>query len=79
MDSAQLDIEKAWEKALGDIFQPYVGVKPGTAAHAMAALQAVLSATSHDIRRHLASTAARQGATSIGRFLVEEDWRRPGR
>lgn len=79
MDSAQLDIEKAWEKALGDIFQPYVGVKPEAAAHAMAALQAALGATSRDIRRHLASTAARQGATSISRYLVEEDWRQPRR
>ena len=79
MEKRLLQIEKAWEQALGDIFQPYVDLKREPTAKAMEAFRAVLgSSSNNDIRRHIARTAARQGSTFLSRYLVEEDWRRPG-
>ncbi|WP_375196322.1 hypothetical protein [Sphingobium sp.] len=79
MENRLLQIEKAWEQALGDIFQPYVDLKREPTARAMDAFRAVLGASDNDIRRHIARTAARQGSTFLSRYLVEEDWRAPFR
>lgn len=77
MEKRLLQIEKAWEQALGDIFQPYVDLKREPTAKAMDAFRAVLGSSDNDIRRHIAKTAARQGSTFLSRYLVEEDWRTP--
>lgn len=77
MEKRLLQIEKAWEQALGDIFQPYVDLKREPTAKAMDAFRAVLGSSDNDIRRHIAKTAARQGSTFLSRYLVEEDWRAP--
>lgn len=77
MEKRLLQIEKAWEQALGDIFQPYVDLKREPTARAMDAFRAVLGSSDNDIRRHIAKTAARQGSTFLSRYLVEEDWRTP--
>lgn len=77
MDRKLIQIEKAWEQALGDIFQPYVDLKREPTTRAMDAFRAVLGGTDYDIRRHIARTAAQQGSTFLSRYLVEEDWRTP--
>jgi hypothetical protein len=73
MERKQIDIEKAWEQALGNIFQPYTGT-PHEPKKAMDSFGAGLSSSSYEIRRHLARTAARQGSTSLHQFLADEYW-----
>ncbi|WP_022681678.1 hypothetical protein [Sphingobium bisphenolivorans] len=79
MENRLTQIEKAWEQALEDIFQPYVDLKREPTAKAMDAFRAVLGSSRYDIRRHIAETAARQGSTFLSQYLAEEDWRRPNR
>jgi hypothetical protein len=73
MNRKPMDMEKAWEQALGNIFQPYTGTQHGS-TKAMDAFGAALSSSSYDIRRHLARTAARQGSTALNQFLADEYW-----
>lgn len=79
MERDLLKIEKAWEQALGDIFQPYVDLKREPTSKAMAAFRAVLGSSDYEIRRHIARTAERQGSTFLSRYLTEDDWRSPRR
>jgi hypothetical protein len=65
-----VDIEKAWEQALGNIFQPYTHGKRETAVRPANPFQA----SSYDIRKHMARTAARQGSTSLHQYLQDEYW-----
>lgn len=69
MSAKRIEIEKAWEQALGNIFQPYTG--PGRSTG-----EADLSfqASSYDIKKHMAKTAARHGSTSLQRYLQDEYW-----
>ena len=67
------DIEKAWEQALGNIFQPYTHA-PDERKKALDSFHVGLSNSSYDIRRHLARTAARQGSTVLNRLLADEYW-----
>ena len=73
MDRKQIDMEKAWEQALGNIFQPYTG-REHEPKKTMDAFRAALCSSSYDIRRHMAQTAARQGSTSLNQFLADEYW-----
>jgi hypothetical protein len=73
MDRKQIDMEKAWEQALGNIFQPYTGT-PHEPTKAMDTFGAALNSSSYEIRRHLARTAARQGSTALNQFLADEYW-----
>lgn len=70
MERKLMQIEKAWEQALGNIFQPYTGTKREPADKASNAFQA----SSHEIRRHMAKTAARQGSTALHQYLQDEYW-----
>lgn len=67
------DIEKAWEQALGNIFQPYTRA-PHETKKALESFHSGLTNSSYDIRRHMARTAARQGSTALHRFLADEYW-----
>ncbi|HKX36770.1 MAG TPA: hypothetical protein VJM79_08940 [Rhizorhapis sp.] len=70
MERKLLQIEKAWEQALGNIFQPYTGTARKPAMPPADAFQS----SSHDIRRHMAKTAARQGSTALHQYLQDEYW-----
>lgn len=67
------DIEKAWEQALGNIFQPYTH-GPHEPKKALETFRAGLNSSSYEIRRHLARTAERQGSTALNHFLADEYW-----
>lgn len=69
MERKLMQIEKAWEQALGNIFQPYTQ-KREPAARPVEPFQA----SSYDIRKHMAKTAARQGSTSLHQYLADEYW-----
>lgn len=66
------DIERAWEQALGNIFQ-HTNV-PHEPKKALESFRAGLNSSSYDIRRHLARTAARQGSTALNSLLADEYW-----
>ena len=70
MERKRMQIEKAWEQALGDIFQPYVAPQ----GRAPARPEKLAQSSSHDIRRHLARTAAQRGLTSLSAHLQDEYW-----
>ena len=70
MERKLMQIEKAWEQALGNIFQPYTQVKREAASPHPATFQA----SSYDIRKHMAQTAARQGSTALHQYLQDEYW-----
>ena len=73
MERKRIEIEKAWEQALGDIFHPYADVKREP-AKALDSFRASLGSSSYEIRRHMARTAARQGSTALHQYLADEYW-----
>lgn len=70
MESKRIQIEKAWEQALGNIFKPYTDPTREAAGQPAKAFQA----SSYEIRKHMAKTAARQGSTSLHEYLQDEYW-----
>ncbi|WP_340266434.1 hypothetical protein [Sphingobium mellinum] len=70
MERNKIEIEKAWEQALGDIFHPYMGPGEKPARPSPDAFRA----SSYEIRRHMAKTAARQGSTALHQYLADEYW-----
>lgn len=70
MTGKRVDIEKAWEQAVGNIFQPYVAPQVDRAARP----EKLVRSSSYDIRRHLARTAAKRGLTSLQVHLQDEYW-----
>ncbi|HEX7742434.1 MAG TPA: hypothetical protein VF442_08380 [Sphingobium sp.] len=70
MERKLMQIEKAWEQALGNIFQPYAPKRETAAARPTETFQA----SSYEIRKHMARTAARQGSTSLHQYLADEYW-----
>ncbi|HKY81145.1 MAG TPA: hypothetical protein VJM09_06700 [Sphingobium sp.] len=69
MERKRMQIEKAWEQAFGNIFQPYVETRPAAAESPKA-----FQASSYEIRKHMAQTAARQGSTALHHYLQDEYW-----
>jgi hypothetical protein len=69
MDRKRIEIEKAWEQAFGNIFQPYTG--PGRSPVPQ---DVSFQASSYDIKKHMAKTAARHGSTSLERYLQDDYW-----
>lgn len=70
MERSKIQIEKAWEQALGDIFHPYTEPRQMASGPAPDAFRA----SSYEIRRHMAKTAARQGSTALHEYLADEYW-----
>ncbi|HKT77316.1 MAG TPA: hypothetical protein VJQ78_11330 [Sphingobium sp.] len=70
MDSKKMQIERAWEQAFGNIFQPYVAPTGERSERP----EKLVQSSSHDIRRHLARTAAQRGLTSLNPHLQDEYW-----
>jgi len=66
----KIQIEKAWEQALGDIFHPYTHPSESPAGPSPDAFRA----SNYEIRRHMAKTAARQGSTALHQYLADEYW-----
>ena len=72
MDGKRIQMEKAWEQALGNIFKPYTGSDRDPVAQAIDAFGSSLGSSSYEIRKHMARTAARQGSSTLGRCLADE-------
>lgn len=70
MERNKIEIEKAWEQAIGDIFHPYTDPNKAPSKTANDAFRA----SSYEIKRHMAKTAARQGSTALHQFLADEYW-----
>ena len=70
MERSKIQIEKAWEQALGDIFHPYTDPQRKSAPPVAEAFRA----SSYEIKRHMAKTAARQGSTALHQYLADEYW-----
>lgn len=70
MKRERMQIEKAWEQALGNIFQPYVAPSELPAARS----EKLVQSSSYEIRRHLARTAAKRGLSSLQSHLQDEYW-----
>ncbi|EZP71892.1 hypothetical protein BV96_02022 [Sphingomonas paucimobilis] len=74
MDGKHIEMEKAWEQALGNIFTPYTGADHDPVRKAINGFASSLGSSSYEIRRHMARTAARQGSMALGQCLADEYW-----
>ncbi|NIJ15976.1 hypothetical protein [Sphingobium vermicomposti] len=74
MEGKRIQMEKAWEQALGNIFKPYTATDRDPVAKAIDTFGSSLGSSSYEIRKHMARTAARQGSTALGRCLADEYW-----
>ena len=76
MERKLIQIEKAWEQAVGNIFQPYAKAGQAPTSKAVDNFGITLASGNHDIRRHMARTAKRQGLMSLNQYLADDDWTR---